>query len=99
MSEWQIIHKPAYDADFVDLNKNLQQAAVTAVRELAGDPITPRGETVKKMQGYPNVYRYRLGDFRRRKAADLDTRMVQLLAIGPHCTAISPKLARLFSKA
>ena len=83
MSEWQITHKPAYDADFIDLNKNLQQAAVAAVHELAEDPITPRGNTIKKMQGYTNVYRYRLGDFRLLYAADLEARMVQLLAIGP----------------
>jgi hypothetical protein len=53
MSEWQITHKPAYDADFIDLNKNLQQAAVAAVHELAEDPITPRGIPSKRCRGIP----------------------------------------------
>ena len=83
MSEWQITRKPAYDADFVDLNKNLQQAVVSALHKLAADPITPRGDTIKKMKGYENVYRYRLGDFRLIYAAAPQARMIQLLAIGP----------------
>lgn len=83
MSTWQITQKPAYVADFVELNKNLQQAVVSALRELEQDPITPRGDTIKKMTGYTNVYRYRLGDFRLLYAAELKARMIQLLAIGP----------------
>ena len=42
---WQITQKPAYVADFVELNKNLQQAVVSVLRELENDPITPRGDT------------------------------------------------------
>ncbi|GAB4273675.1 MAG: 3'-5' exonuclease [Candidatus Promineifilaceae bacterium] len=83
MSEWQITQKPAYVADFVDLNKDLQQRVVAALQELAQDPITPRGDTIKKMAGYTNVYRYRLGDFRLLYAAAPEARMIQLLAIGP----------------
>lgn len=83
MSTWQITQKPAYVSDFVELNKNLQQAVVSALQELEQDPITPRGNTIKKMKGYTNVYRYRLGDFRLLYAAELDARMIQLLAIGP----------------
>ncbi|MCB8924031.1 MAG: UvrD-helicase domain-containing protein [Ardenticatenaceae bacterium] len=83
MSTWQITQKPAYVADFVELNKNLQQAVVSALQELEQDPITTRGNTIKKMKGFTNVYRYRLGDFRLLYAAELDARMIQLLAIGP----------------
>lgn len=83
MSTWQITHKPAYTADFIELNKNLQQAVVSAMQELEQDPITPRGDTIKKMKGFTNVYRYRLGDFRLLYAAALDAQMIQLLAIGP----------------
>ena len=64
MSTWQITQKPAYVADFVELNKNLQQAVVSALQELEQDPITTRGNTIKKMKGFTNVYRYRLGDVR-----------------------------------
>lgn len=83
MSEWQITHKPAYTADFIELNRNLQQAVVSALHELEQDPLTPRGDTIKKMKGYSNVYRYRLGDFRLLYAAAPEARMIQLLAIGP----------------
>ena len=83
MITWQITHKPAYTADFIELNKNLQQAVVSAMQELEQDPITPRGDTIKKMKGFTNVYRYRLGDFRLLYAAALDAQMIQLLAIGP----------------
>lgn len=83
MTKWQIIQKPAYLSDFVELNKNLQQAVVTALRELEQDPITPRGNTIKKLKGYTNVYRYRLGDFRLLYAAKPEVQLLQLLAIGP----------------
>ncbi|MCB8984476.1 MAG: UvrD-helicase domain-containing protein [Ardenticatenaceae bacterium] len=86
MTTWQITHKPAYTADFIELNKNLQQAVVSAMQELEQDPITPRGNTIKKMKGFTNVYRYRLGDFRLLYAAELEAHMVQLLAIGPRGT-------------
>jgi superfamily I DNA/RNA helicase/mRNA-degrading endonuclease RelE of RelBE toxin-antitoxin system len=83
MNEWQITQKPAYLADFIELNRDLQQAVINALKELAQDPITPRGNTIKKMAGYHNVYRYRLGDFRLIYAAAPQARMIQLLAIGP----------------
>ncbi len=83
MNEWQITQKPAYLADFIELNRDLQQAVIAALKELEQDPITPRGDTIKKMKGYENVYRYRLGDFRLLYAANLAARMINLLAIGP----------------
>lgn len=83
MSDWQITQKPAYLADFINLNKNLQQAVINALEELTQDPLTPRGKVIKKMKGYSNVYRYRLGDFRLLYAAAPEARMIQLLAIGP----------------
>ncbi len=86
MSSWQITQKPAYLTDFIELNKNLQQAVINALRELEQDPLTPRGNTIKKMTGYTNVYRYRLGDFRLIYAAAPEARMLQLLAIGPRGT-------------
>ncbi|MCA9979175.1 MAG: type II toxin-antitoxin system RelE/ParE family toxin, partial [Anaerolineales bacterium] len=83
MSHWQITQKPAYLMDFIELNKNLQQAVVSALQELEQDPVTPRGNTIKKMKGWENVYRYRLGDFRLLYAAKQEAQMIQLLAIGP----------------
>jgi superfamily I DNA/RNA helicase/mRNA-degrading endonuclease RelE of RelBE toxin-antitoxin system len=86
MSSWQITQKPAYLTDFIELNKNLQQAVINALRELEQDPLTPRGNTIKTKTGYTNVYRYRLGDFRLIYAAAPEARMINLLAIGPRGT-------------
>ena len=59
---------------------------MAALQELEQDPITPRSNTIKKMKGYTNVYRYRLGDFRLLYAAELNARMIQLLAIASRGT-------------
>ena len=83
MSTWNITQKPAFLTDFVDLNKDLQRSVAGALSDLERDPVTPRGNTIKKLKGWENVYRYRLGDFRMPYAADLHSRTVQLLAVGP----------------
>ncbi len=83
MATWQIVQKSAYLSDFVELNKNLQQAVVKAVTELEQDPVTPRGDTIKKMKGWKNVWRYRLGSFRLVYAVKPEAKLIQLLAIGP----------------
>ena len=80
---WQTVQKSAYLADFIELNKNLQHAVVKAVAELEQDPITPRGNTIKKLKGYENVWRYRLGDFRLIYAVAPEARLIRLLAVGP----------------
>ncbi len=78
---WHILHKPAYDTDFIDLPKDLQRQATRAHAELAQDPVTPRGNTIKKLKGWENLWRYRLGDYRLIYAVGKNA--VQLLAIGP----------------
>ncbi len=83
MNTWQTTQKSAYLSDFVELNKNLQQAVVKAVVELEQNPMTPRGDTIKKLKGWENVWRYRLGDFRLIYAVAPAAKMLQLLAIGP----------------
>lgn len=80
---WFITHKPSYDTDFIDLPKNLQKQATQAHAELARDPMTPRGNTIKKLKGWDNVWRYRLGDYRLIYSVLPDNQVVQLLAIGP----------------
>jgi superfamily I DNA/RNA helicase/mRNA-degrading endonuclease RelE of RelBE toxin-antitoxin system len=80
---WFIIHKPAYDIDFVDLPKNLQKQATQAHVELADDPTTPRGRTIKPLKGWKNLWRYRLGDYRLIYSVEIESHVVQLLAIGP----------------
>jgi superfamily I DNA/RNA helicase/mRNA-degrading endonuclease RelE of RelBE toxin-antitoxin system len=83
MSDWQTVQKSAYLADFVELNKEQQKAVVKAVAELEKDPIMPRGNTIKKLQGYENVWRYRLGDFRLIYAVAPEVHLIRLLAVGP----------------
>jgi superfamily I DNA/RNA helicase/mRNA-degrading endonuclease RelE of RelBE toxin-antitoxin system len=80
---WFITHKPSYDTDFIDLPKDLQKQATQAHAELAVDPVTPRGNTIKKLKGWENVWRYRMGDTRLIYSVVPQSRVVQLLAIGP----------------
>ncbi len=80
---WTITHKHAYDIDLIDLPRDIQRAFIYGLAELREDPITPRGDTIKKLKGWTNVYRLRKGDFRLIYAADGKNRMVQLLAVGP----------------
>ena len=84
--EWQTVQKSAYLADFIDLSKDIQQAVVRAVADLEQDPMRPRGNTIKKMTGYKNVWRYRLGDFRLIYAVAPEVHMIRLLAIGPRAS-------------
>lgn len=80
---WFITHKPSYDTDFIDLSKDLQKQATQAHAELAQDPVTPRGNTIKKLKGWDNVWRYRLGGHRLIYSVLPQSQVVQLLAIGP----------------
>lgn len=80
---WTTTHKRSYDLDLIDLPKDLQRAFINGLAELEADPITPRGDTIKKLKGWTNVYRLRRGDFRLIYAADAGSRVIQLLAVGP----------------
>lgn len=80
---WFITHKPAYDTDFVELPKSVQRQATQAHADLEQDPITPRGNTIKPLKGWENLWRYRLGDHRLIYSALPESQVVQLLAIGP----------------
>ncbi len=80
---WLITHKPSYDTDFIDLPKDLQRQATQAHADLAAGPVTPRGNTIKKLKGWDNVWRYRLGSYRLIYSVVPQSQVVQLLAIGP----------------
>ncbi len=68
---WLITHKRSYDLAFIELPRDLQHAFCMGIAELEKDPITPRGDTIKKLQGWNNVYRLRKGAFRLIYAADI----------------------------
>lgn len=80
---WIITHKRSYDLDFIDLPKDWQRTFINGLAELEADPITPRGDTIKKLAGWDNVYRLRKGDFRLIYTANAEKKAIQLLSIGP----------------
>ncbi len=80
---WTITHKRSYDLELIDLPKDLQRAFINGLADVEADPITPRGDTIKKLTGWTNVYRLRKGAFRLIYAADGNSRVIQLLAVGP----------------
>jgi superfamily I DNA/RNA helicase/mRNA-degrading endonuclease RelE of RelBE toxin-antitoxin system len=75
--------KDTFRADFVRLNRDVQKRASTAMEELEQDPITSRGNTIKKLRHHEKMWRYRIGDYRLVHAAYPDKHLVQLIAIGP----------------
>ena len=80
---WTITFKPSFLTQQNELNREQRDAIGRALNELERDPISPRGDTIKKLSGYTNVYRYRLGDYRLLYAANATAEMIQLLAVGP----------------
>ncbi len=80
---WLITQKPGYLSDFINLPRDLQSHIIAALGELERDPLTPRGDTIKKLRGYENVYRYRLGDFRLIYKVAPQAQVLNLLALGP----------------
>lgn len=83
MMAWCITHKLAYDTGFVELPKGVQRRATKAQASLARDPVTARGNTIRPLKGWKNVWRYRLGDYRLIYSVDRTSHVVRLLAIGP----------------
>lgn len=77
---YEIIHKPAFDAQFINLSKNLQRLVVKAIDDLRENAETPRGETIVKLRDYTRLWRYRKGDLR--IIYGVTGSFVQLLAVG-----------------
>ena len=80
---WTITQKPSFLDDFIELSKDLQKSVGNAIADMTSDPVTPRGDTIKKLVGYRNLYRYRIGDFRLIYVAEQAAQMVNLLRVGP----------------
>jgi hypothetical protein len=47
MGVWQILHKNAYNLNFIELNRDLQRFAIQAIFEVKNDSITSHGTTIK----------------------------------------------------
>ena len=80
---FNIVQKPAFRADFLNLNKDLQRRVFAALEELESDPITPRGDTIKRLRHHEHLWRYRIGDYRMVYAVYDGHDLVQVLGIGP----------------
>lgn len=75
--------KDPFLAEFLTLNRDLQRRVAQAKTELEQDPVTPRGDTIKKLKHHEKLWRYRIGDYRMIYAAYTEQKLVQLVAIGP----------------
>lgn len=80
---WAITQKPAFWTDFISQDKAMQERITNELEVLAKDPVTPRGDVIKKLIGWENVWRYRIGSFRLIYAADPNIHVINLLMFGP----------------
>ena len=80
---WFLTIKPAYIAGFLELPASVQEQVTIAHAQLLEAPDTPFANTIKKLQGWQNVWRYHLGDYWLIYALQPEQGLVQLLAAGP----------------
>jgi superfamily I DNA/RNA helicase/mRNA-degrading endonuclease RelE of RelBE toxin-antitoxin system len=81
--DYVIAQKDKFQRDFMKLNGDLQERVHRAISELEDNPNTIRGDTVKPLKGYKDLWRYRIGDFRLIYAVFQKLQLVQLLGVGP----------------
>jgi mRNA-degrading endonuclease RelE of RelBE toxin-antitoxin system len=61
------------------IDRKLQGRILEAIDDISAQPITPRGDTVKRLTGdFKNFWRYRIGDFRLVYLPDAERRHVTL---------------------
>lgn len=75
---YELLQKPAFLKDLLALEKVVQKKVVRAVEALSSEPF---GSQSKKLKGYANLYRYRIGDHRIVYAIGTDC--LSILAVGP----------------
>jgi mRNA-degrading endonuclease RelE of RelBE toxin-antitoxin system len=75
-----ITQKPSFLADFVSLSKDVQTDVVKAIEQLTVHAENYHLGSVKKLDGFRNVWRYRIGSHR--LIYSVAGRVVQLLAVG-----------------
>lgn len=77
-----LLIKPAFHEELASLSRNLQEKVTKALEQLEKNPEKPRGDTIKKLSGHKNTWRYRVNDDHRLIYA-VSGMFVQLLAIRP----------------
>jgi len=75
-----ITQKPSFMSDFMNLAKHQQHDVVKALDDLIQDAKDHPRKSIKKLDSYENVWRYRIGDFR--LIYSVAGKVVQLLAVG-----------------
>lgn len=75
-----ITQKPSFLADFVSLSKDTQTDVVKAIEQLTVHAENYHLGSVKKLDGFRNVWRYRIGSHR--LIYSVAGKVVQLLAVG-----------------
>lgn len=78
---FRLTMKPAYLSDFVGLPAGIGKKLSTTVRELVTNPF--EAHKVKKLKGYPGLFRARLDNYRLIYAACGKNKVVELIAVGP----------------
>lgn len=78
---YRLTVKPAYLSDFMGLPTSVGKKTQALIRELVANPF--EANKVKKLKGFPRLYRARLDDYRLIYAACGKNKVVELLAIGP----------------
>jgi len=82
--EFLIIHKESFDLDYSKLNRDMQRRIVRHVLpELRKRPHVRRGDTIRPLDGFERIWRYRIGGYRLIYAVYPEKHLVQLLMIGP----------------
>lgn len=79
-----ITQKPSFLSNLVSLSRSVQSDVVRAIEELIDNAENYQLKNVKKLAGYRNMWRYRIGDHR--IIYSVSGRVVQLLAVGPRAS-------------
>jgi len=63
--EWEMLFSAGFKKSVHGLDKNLQGRILSAIMEVLGSPMTPRGDTIKPLtHQMAGMWRYRIGDYR-----------------------------------
>jgi len=77
---WQVIIHRRAEKVLQRLPKDILQRIRSAIRELSSEP---RPEGCKKLAGYDNLYRIRVGEWRVSYAVEKDRLIILVLEISP----------------
>jgi mRNA-degrading endonuclease RelE of RelBE toxin-antitoxin system len=85
---WYIGFSKAFKKAVVGIDRKLQGRILEALADIESDPTTPRGDTVKPLNGdLKGCWRYRVGDYRLIYSPDRSTGDIALLAFAARGSA------------